>query len=131
MVVTLVGGTLAAGGANAINMVVDRDIDKLMPRTQGRPLVTGLHHAAQRARLRHSLLEVVAFGVLWAGANLLSAVLALSATLFYVFVYTLWLKRTSTPEHRHRRRRRRGARAGRLGRGHATTSAGRRWCCSS
>ena len=44
-----VGGTLAAGGANAINMVVDRDIDKLMPRTQGRPLVTGLITATQRA----------------------------------------------------------------------------------
>jgi protoheme IX farnesyltransferase len=42
------------------------------------------------------MLEAIAFGVLWAGANLLSAVLALSATLFYVFVYTLWLKRTST-----------------------------------
>jgi protoheme IX farnesyltransferase len=95
VLVTLIGGTLAAGGANAINMVVDRDIDKLMPRTQGRPLVTGL------IKPRHALvfalsLEVIAFAVLWSGANLLSAVLALSATLFYVFVYTLWLKRTST-----------------------------------
>jgi protoheme IX farnesyltransferase len=95
IVVTLVGGTLAAGGANAINMVVDRDIDTLMPRTQGRPLVTGL--IQPRAALIFALvLEVVAFVVLWAGANLLSAVLALSATLFYVFVYTLWLKRTTT-----------------------------------
>ncbi|HEY7628944.1 MAG TPA: heme o synthase [Ilumatobacteraceae bacterium] len=93
--VTLVGGTLAAGGANAINMVVDRDIDKLMPRTQGRPLVTGL--IEPRSALVFALtLEVVAFAVLWIGANLLSATLALSATLFYVFVYTLWLKRTST-----------------------------------
>jgi len=95
VLVTLVGGTLAAGGANAINMVVDRDIDKLMPRTQGRPLVTGL--IQPRSALVFALiLEAVAFGILWAGANLLSAVLALSATLFYVFVYTLWLKRTST-----------------------------------
>jgi protoheme IX farnesyltransferase len=95
VLVTLVGGTLAAGGANAINMVVDRDIDRLMPRTQGRPLVTGLVQPREAMVFAISL-EIVAFGVLWALANLLSAVLALSATLFYVFVYTLWLKRTST-----------------------------------
>ncbi len=95
VLVTLLGGTLAAGGANAINMVIDRDIDALMARTQGRPLVTGL--IKPREALVFALtLEAVAFAVLWAGANLLSAVLALSATLFYVFVYTLWLKRTST-----------------------------------
>jgi protoheme IX farnesyltransferase len=95
VLVTLVGGTLAAGGANAINMVVDRDIDKLMPRTQGRPLVTGL--VQPREALVFAIgLEVLAFAVLWRWANLLSAVLALSATLFYVFIYTLWLKRTST-----------------------------------
>ena len=95
VVVTLIGGTLAAGGANAINMVVDRDIDKLMPRTQGRPLVTGLVQPRE-ALVFAIALEVIAFAVLWTWANLLSAVLALSATLFYVFVYTLWLKRTST-----------------------------------
>ena len=95
LLVTLIGGTLAAGGANAINMVVDRDIDKLMPRTQGRPLVTGLV-GPREAMVFAIALEVVAFGVLWKWANLLSAVLALSAMLFYVFVYTLWLKRTST-----------------------------------
>lgn len=94
VLVTLVGGTLAAGGANAINMVVDRDIDRLMERTKTRPLVTGL--ISPRGAMIFALsLEVAAFAVLWAGANLLSAVLALSATLFYVFVYTLWLKRTS------------------------------------
>ncbi|MEY4340310.1 MAG: protoheme farnesyltransferase [Actinomycetota bacterium] len=95
VLVTLVGGTLAAGGANAINMVVDRDIDRLMPRTQGRPLVTGLVKPRE-AMVFAIALEVVAFAVLWRFANLLSAVLALSAMLFYVFVYTLWLKRTST-----------------------------------
>jgi protoheme IX farnesyltransferase len=95
VLVTLLGGTLAAGGANAINMVVDRDIDRLMPRTQGRPLVTGLVQPRE-AMVFAIALELVAFGVLWEWANLLSAVLALSATLFYVFVYTLWLKRTST-----------------------------------
>lgn len=95
LAVTLVGGTLAAGGANAINMVVDRDIDRLMPRTQGRPLVTGLV-GPREAMVFAIVLEVLAFAVLWKWANLLSAVLALSAMLFYVFVYTLWLKRTST-----------------------------------
>jgi heme o synthase len=95
VVITVLGGALAAGGANAINMVVDRDIDALMPRTQGRPLVTGL--VTPRQALVFAIgLQVAAFGVLWWGANLLSAVLALAAALFYVFVYTLWLKRTST-----------------------------------
>src|SRR5436190_1470870 len=87
--------TLAAGGANAINMYVDRDIDRLMVRTRNRPLVTGAI-APRDALLFAVALEVVAFAVLWVGANLLSAVLALSATAFYVGVYTIWLKRTST-----------------------------------
>lgn len=94
VVVTLIGGTLAAAGANAINMVIDRDIDALMTRTQGRPLVTGLI-APREAMVFAVCLEVLAFAVLWAGANLLAACLALGATLFYVFVYTIWLKRTS------------------------------------
>jgi protoheme IX farnesyltransferase len=94
MAATVAGGTLAAGGANAINMLVDRDIDAVMRRTQGRPLVTGLVSPA--AALVFALtLEVLAFAELWMTVNLLSAVLAASATLFYVFVYTLWLKRTS------------------------------------
>ncbi len=94
MVATLVGGTLAAGGANAINMYVDRDIDALMERTKNRPLVTG--EMSPQAALTFAIgLEVVAFVELWALVNLLSAVLAVSACLFYVFIYTLWLKRTS------------------------------------
>ena len=95
MLATLVGGTLAAGGANAINMVVDRDIDKVMHRTRNRPLVTGA--MTPRAALVFALvLEAVAFAELWRWVNLLSAVLAVSATAFYVFVYTLWLKRISS-----------------------------------
>lgn len=94
ILITLAGGTLAAGGANAINMYIDRDIDGLMERTKNRPLVTGLI-APRDALVFAVLLEVVAFGVLWAGANLLSAALCMSATLFYVFIYSLWLKRTS------------------------------------
>jgi protoheme IX farnesyltransferase len=92
--ITLLGGTLAAGGANAVNMYVDRDIDALMARTQGRPLVTGVIEP-RNALVFALVLQVLAFAVLWAGANLLSAVLALSAAAFYVGVYTLWLKRTS------------------------------------
>jgi heme o synthase len=94
VLVTVLGGSLAAGGANAINMVVDRDIDALMERTRNRPLVTG--ELTPRAALIFALgLEVAAFALLWWQVNLLSAVLAVSACLFYVFVYTLWLKRTS------------------------------------
>jgi protoheme IX farnesyltransferase len=92
---TLVGGTLAAGGANAINMYVDRDIDAVMHRTANRPLVTGVV-SPPAALVFAIVIEAVAFGLLWATVNLLSAALAVSATLFYVFVYTLWLKRTSS-----------------------------------
>ncbi|MCB9403746.1 MAG: protoheme IX farnesyltransferase [Microthrixaceae bacterium] len=92
---TVLGGTLAAGGANAINMYVDRDIDKVMKRTQGRPLVTGV--MSPRAALTFAVvIEILAFVWLWYWVNLLSAVLAVAACLFYVFIYTLWLKRTST-----------------------------------
>ena len=92
---TLVGGALAAAGANAINMFVDRDIDGVMNRTKGRPLVTG-EITPRRALTFAVTLEVVAAVELWLLVNPLSAVLAVSATLFYVFVYTLWLKRSST-----------------------------------
>ncbi|MGK0273655.1 MAG: protoheme IX farnesyltransferase [Ilumatobacter sp.] len=94
VIVTLIGGTLSAGSANAVNMYVDRDIDALMKRTQARPLVTGV--IEPRSALIFALsLQVFAFGVLWAGANLLSAVLAFAAAAFYIGVYTIWLKRTS------------------------------------
>jgi protoheme IX farnesyltransferase len=94
VLVTLIGGSLAAGGANAINMYVDRDIDRLMERTRNRPLVTGVIEP-RNALVFAVVLEIAAFAVLWSLANLLAAVLALSATAFYVGVYTLWLKRTS------------------------------------
>jgi protoheme IX farnesyltransferase len=92
---TLAGGALAAGGANALNMFVDRDIDKLMARTCKRPLVTGTI-TPRSALVFAILLEVAAAVELSLLVNPLSAALALSATLFYVFVYTIWLKRTST-----------------------------------
>jgi protoheme IX farnesyltransferase len=91
---TLVGGTLAAGGANACNMVYDRDIDAVMDRTKNRPLVTG--KMSPVAALVFALgLELGAFALLALTVNLLSAVLAVSATAFYVLVYTMWLKRSS------------------------------------
>jgi protoheme IX farnesyltransferase len=95
IVATVVGGTLAAGGANAMNMVADRDIDAVMKRTRHRPLVTG-EITPESALVFAIALEVIAFVWLWAFVNLLSAVLAVAACLFYVFVYTLWLKRRST-----------------------------------
>ena len=95
VVCTVLGGTLAAGGANAINMYVDRDIDRVMQRTKGRPLVTGVVRPTE-ALVFAVAIEVVAFLFLWTTVNLLSAVLAVAACLFYVFVYTLWLKRTSS-----------------------------------
>ena len=94
VLITLIGGSLAAGGANAINMVIDRDIDALMERTRNRPLVTGVIRPREAMAFAVSL-EVLALVVLWAGANLLAGLLAISATAFYVGVYSLWLKRTS------------------------------------
>jgi len=95
MIATVIGGTMAAGGANAINMYVDRDIDAIMKRTRQRPLVTGVVQPRE-ALIFAVALEVVAFAWLWTFVNLISAALAVAACLFYVFVYTLWLKRTST-----------------------------------
>ncbi len=95
MVATVVGGAFAAGGANAINMFIDRDIDQLMERTKGRPLVTGVI-SPKNALIFALTLELVAFIWLWQFVNFLSAVLAISACLFYVFIYSLWLKRTSS-----------------------------------
>jgi len=91
---TVLGGALAAGGANAINMYIDRDIDGLMERTRNRPLVTG-RIAPRNALVFALVLEVAAFALLAWSSNVLAACLAIAATLFYVFVYSLWLKRTS------------------------------------
>ena len=94
MAATVVGGTLAAGGANAYNMYIDQDIDALMERTKGRPLVTG-EVTPREALVFATAIEIASFIWLWGFVNLLSAVLAIAATLFYVFIYTIWLKRTS------------------------------------
>ena len=94
VILTVVGGTLAAGGANTFNMYIDRDIDRLMERTQSRPLVTGAV-SPKAALIFAFVLEILAFCLFAVWVNWLSAVLAVGACLFYVFVYSLWLKRTS------------------------------------
>ncbi|MBW3595257.1 MAG: heme o synthase [Actinobacteria bacterium] len=94
---TLLGGTLSAGGANAINCFIDRDIDEVMPRTRKRPLP---QHRIKpfNALVFGVVLGVIAFFQLWATVNLTAAALALAALLFYVFVYTIGMKR-STPQN--------------------------------
>ena len=92
---TLFGGACAAGSANAMNCYFDRDIDELMSRTRRRSLPAG------RIPPRHALifgiaLAVISFADLALFVNLLSALLAFAGILFYIFVYTLWLKRNST-----------------------------------
>jgi heme o synthase len=94
VVLTVVGGALAAGGANALNMVYDRDIDAVMERTRNRPLVTGVV-SIRSALVFAASLELLSFILLATTVNLLSAVLAISAAAFYVGVYTMWLKRSS------------------------------------
>ncbi|MFN2432137.1 MAG: heme o synthase [Gemmatimonadota bacterium] len=91
---TLAGGYLMAGGANAINMWLDRDIDGLMGRTRRRPLPSGRLHPT--LGLLYGIgLSVGAFAMLWAGANLLAAGLAAAGFAVYLLVYTLGLKRRS------------------------------------
>ena len=97
VVLVLIGGYLMAGGANAVNMYMDRDIDDRMARTRLRPIPSG----------RMSSISVLAFGIALATAatflfawfvNVISAALALAGFYFYIFVYTRWLKRT-TPQN--------------------------------
>ena len=97
MALVWIGGALASGGANALNHHYDRDIDGIMQRTRQRPV------ASNRISPAHALvfgiaLNVVAFAILALWVNLLAAGLTLAATLFYVLVYTRWLKR-STPHN--------------------------------
>ena len=94
VVATLIGGTMAAGAANACNMYLDRDIDEVMRRTRRRPLP---HHDVQPdAALRFGFgLAALSFTFLAITVNVLAATLSLAAIAFYVFVYTMWLKRTT------------------------------------
>lgn len=94
MVATLIGGTLSAGSANAYNMVIDRDIDAVMGRTQNRPLVTG-EISGVAALVFASVLAVGSTAWLWFLTTPLAAALSVAAIGFYVFIYTMWLKRRS------------------------------------
>ena len=91
-VYTTLGGILAAGGANAINHYLDRDIDEVMYRTKRRPIPAGWVKSSHAIAFG-VVLNILAFLLLTTQVNLLSAVLALLGTLYYVFVYTIWLKR--------------------------------------
>ena len=90
----LIGGALASGGASSINHWMDRDIDRLMSRTAKRPVASGRLGGSQ-ALVFGFVLNIFSFSILWWGANFLAAALAISGTLFYVLVYTHWLKRAT------------------------------------
>ena len=94
---TLIGGSFSAAGANAINSYVDRDIDPIMRRTSLRPLARKVVPPEHALRFG-VVLGAIGFVWLWATTNLLAATLSTSALFFYVFVYSIWLKR-STPQN--------------------------------
>ncbi len=89
---TTLGGIFAAGGANAINHFLDRDIDELMYRTKRRPIPAGWVPSSHAIAFG-VFLNILAFLLLTTQINLLSAVLALIGSLYYIFIYTIWLKR--------------------------------------
>ena len=92
LLVTLAGGTLAAASAQVMNCIYDRDIDYDMVRTRKRPLPSG-EIAVDHALIFAIALAIAAFGILFVGANLLAAALAMSGIVFYMLIYTHWLKR--------------------------------------
>lgn len=92
LLAVMVGGYLSAGAANAMNMVIDRDIDAQMARTASRPTVTTLISTASAVNFS-LILTFASFAILWAGANLWAAMIALAGQAFYVCIYTLLLKR--------------------------------------
>ena len=95
VLVTLIGGTLAAGSANALNCYIDRDIDAVMHRTGHRPLAR--HQVSDRGALIFgAILGVVSVTLLWVGANWLAGVLTIGAIAFYVLGYTMLLKRRTS-----------------------------------
>jgi protoheme IX farnesyltransferase len=95
VIATLIGGTLSAAGANAINQAIDADIDGVMGRTRRRPLPTG-RVSTTAVVVYGSILGLAGLAWLWATTNLLAALLSTGGLLFYVFVYSLLLKRRTT-----------------------------------
>ena len=92
VVATLIGGSLCAGGANALNSFLDRDIDELMERTGGRPLVRR-EVSPRNAAVFGAALGAAGTALLWVATNFMAAAISAGALLFYVFVYTVALKR--------------------------------------
>ncbi|WAL63047.1 heme o synthase [Amycolatopsis cynarae] len=92
MLATLIGGSMAAGSANALNCVIDADIDKVMNRTKRRPLVRD-SVPRRNALVFGIVLGIASFAMMYFTVNLLSAILAIATILFYIFVYTFGLKR--------------------------------------
>ncbi|MQG21263.1 MAG: protoheme IX farnesyltransferase [SAR202 cluster bacterium] len=95
LIAVLLGGTLAAGGSSALNHFMDQDIDQLMKRTRLRP-VANKRISPRNALVFGLILNALAFVLLWSWANLLAAFLAMGGSVFYVLVYTGWLKRSTT-----------------------------------
>jgi len=92
---TIFAGTLAAGSANAFNMVIESDIDKLMERTSNRPIVTGVMSKTS-AKVFATIIGIISLLIFWMFTTPLAALLALIAISFYVFVYTMALKRRTS-----------------------------------
>ena len=92
---TIFAGTLAAGSANAFNMVIESDIDKLMERTSNRPIVTGVMSKTS-ATVFATIIGIISLLIFWMLTTPLAALLALIAISFYVFVYTMTLKRRTS-----------------------------------
>ena len=92
LIAVIVGGTFASGGAGAINHSIDKDIDNTMKRTSKRP-VAGERISKLNALIFGILLNVASFGILTALTNVLAAIMAISGTLFYVIIYSIWLKK--------------------------------------
>ena len=93
--VTIIAGTLAAGSANAFNMVIESDLDKLMARTSKRPIVTGLI-SKRNAALFATLIGAISLALFWIYTTALATLLALIAIIFYVVVYTMALKQRTS-----------------------------------
>lgn len=92
---TLVGGALAAGSAGAFNCVIDRDIDAVMARTKSRPVAAG-RISPRAGAVFATVLGIASFALLYRAVNPLAAWLSLAGNAYYVLIYTLWLKRTTT-----------------------------------
>ena len=97
MLIVFVGGYLSAGGANAINMWYDRDIDPMMTRTEGRPIPSG-EVSSESALALGVLLSISGVSWFWILSNEIAAFWSAFSILFYVFIYSIWLKR-STPQN--------------------------------